>query len=73
METDEIKLGRVGHYSYQQSCQTASIVYVHPDNTINVAGWTHEGDTFRREQVPVGPNESDSHEFHLNRACPWGR
>lgn len=69
-----IKLGRVGHYSYQESCQTASICYVDDKaGTVNVAGWTHQGDVFKRELVTVGPNESPEAEFHLNRDCPWQR
>ena len=76
MTPDEIKLGRVGHYSYQNVCQTASIVFVidRPNDLVqlrvNVAGWTHDGDAFRRSDVPVGPIEGDQEEFHLNRDCP---
>jgi hypothetical protein len=71
---DEVKLGRVGHYSYQSVCQTALITYVHDENTVNVGGWNHAGDTFRRELVAFGHSEDlDTAEFHLNRECPWQR
>lgn len=69
---DEIKLGRVGHYSYQEVCQVALIVYVDGD-LVNVAGWNHAGDNFRREEVPVGISDATTGEFHLNRDCPWHR
>lgn len=81
MNPDEIKLGRVGHYSWQNACQTASICYVHePDPNsvnqpmkVNLAGYSHTGDQFRREEVKVGPIEGDEAEFHFNRDCPWNR
>lgn len=82
---DEIKLGRVGHYSFQKVCQTASIVLVGDPSfdpgtgneeplLVNVAGWTHQGDPFSRRDVPVGNSaDSASGEFHLNRDCPWSK
>ena len=78
VEEDQIKLGRVGHYSYQQVCQTASICYVHPSfegkpRAVNVAGYNHAGDPFRRESVDFGPTEGENAEFHLNADCPWSR
>lgn len=72
--TEEIKLGRVGHYSYQNVCQTATVCWVAPDSDfVNVAGYSHTGDGFRREAVPVGPDDNPEGEFHLNRECPWNR
>ena len=83
MSEDEIKLGRVGHYSYQQVCQTGLITDVHPEAfdtatgklpvKVNVAGWTKDGDPFSRRGVVFGVNEGDEGEFHLNRDCPWTR
>ncbi len=82
-EGQEVKLGRVGHYSYQSVCQTALIVKVYPPAydsetggvlKVNVAGWDGEGDGFARRGVPVGHTaESPEGEFHLNRECPWNR
>lgn len=80
----EIKLGRVGHYSYQEVCQTAMIVKVHAKaydtdaggelpRQVNVAGWDHEGNEFSRRGVPFGHTDSPEGEFHLNRDCPWER
>lgn len=72
--SEAVKLGRVGHYSYQQSCQRASICFVNADGTVNVDGATHEGDHFSRRNVPVGASpESPHEEFHFNRECPWER
>lgn len=74
IQNDEIKLGRVGHYSYQNVCQTAMVVFVDVGaEKVNVAGYSHTGDGFRREAVLVGPVEGDDAEFHLNAACPWNR
>ena len=85
-----IVLGRVGHYHNPgaRSCQTALVVLADPldashldapDGTVNLAVWQHDGEQFRREDVPVkAPNESlgeqgDVATFHLTRDCPWGR
>lgn len=81
MMDDEIKLGRVGHYSYQNVCQTALIVQVHAKQfstteggelprIVNVAGWDHEGNEFSRRGVPFGHTDDPEAEFHLNRDCP---
>ena len=80
---DEIKLGRVGHYSYQQVCQTALITDVLPDafdtatgklpTRVNVAGWSHDGDAFSRRGVAFGVSPGSEAEFHLNRDCPRGQ
>lgn len=80
---DEIKLGRVGHYSYQEVCQTASICFVSAPAfdsetgegtvSVNVAGWDHEGNAFSRRGVPVGHTEDPAAEFHFNRDCPWSK
>jgi hypothetical protein len=81
---DEVKLGRVGHYSYQEVCQEASITHVYPKQfdsdiggelprLVNVHGHSQEGDCFTRRGVPFGHTESPEGEFHLNRDCPWER
>lgn len=83
--SDEIKLGRVGHYSIDETCWTAMIVNVLPKAfdtvtgelppRINVAGWDHEGNAFSRRGVEIGPVDHDVREgvFHLNRDCPQER
>lgn len=82
--SDEIKLGRVGHYSFQQTCQTASISKVLDEAFdpatgasrgifVNVAGFSHDGDPFSRRMVPVGPVEGDNGEWHFNKDCPWAK
>ena len=83
MDKNEVKLGRVGHYSYQEVCQEATIVHVYPPSydsdtgeatiKVNVAGHTQDGDAFSRRNVTVGPNDGPDAEFHLNRDCPWER
>lgn len=81
---DEIKLGRVGHYSYQEVCQTAIITHVNPKQfdsnaggelprLVNVAGWDQAGNAFSRRGVPFGHQEGPEAEFHLNRECPWAK
>lgn len=81
---DEIKLGRVGHYSYQDVCQEASIVHVHPKQfdtnaggelprLVNVHGHSQDGDCFSRRGVVFGHNDDPREEFHLNRDCPFER
>ena len=84
-QDNEIKLGRVGHYSYQDVCQEATIVKVHPKSfdsdaggelprQVNVHGHSGEGDCFTRRGVTFGHSESSPEgEFHLNRDCPWSR
>lgn len=83
MLDDEIKLGRVGHYSYQEVCQEATIVAVLPKvfdsdtgeqpRLVNVHGHTIDGDCFARTGVPFGVTDGPEAEFHLNRECPFGR
>lgn len=83
MSDDEIKLGRVGHYSYQEVCQEASIVAVLPKafdsdsgelpRQVNVHGHTSEGDCFSRHGVLYGLHDGPDAEFHLNRECPFDR
>ena len=80
---DEVKLGRVGHYSYQEVCQEATIVHVFPptydSNTgeatvkVNVHGHIQDGDCFARMHVNYGHKDGPDAEFHLNRDCPWGK
>lgn len=82
---DEIKLGRVGHYSYREVCQAAEIVKVHPKQfdsdvggelprLVNVHGHDQEGGCFSRRGVPFGHTENAPEgEFHLNRDCPFER
>lgn len=75
------KLGEPGHYSYQQVCQAAWVVYVHDDGKVNLhddgkvnlAGFSHTGDGIRREEVKVGPIDGDDAEFHIAAECPWSR
>lgn len=78
---DEIKLGRIGHYSYQNVCQQAEIVHVHAKQfstteggelprLVNVHGHDQEGDCFSRRGVPFGHIDGPEAEFHLNRDCP---
>jgi hypothetical protein len=74
-DKDEIKLGRVGHYTVaDEVCQEASIVHVYPPTfdsdggatvQVNIHGHTPDGDCFSRRHVTFGG------EFHLNRDCPW--
>ena len=85
VEGSEVKLGRVGHYSYQEVCQTALITKVYPPAydsesgdipqiKVNVAGWTGDGDAFSRRGVTVGVSPDNAEgEFHFNRECPWNR
>lgn len=80
---DEIKLGRVGHYSIREVCQTALITDVLPEafdsetgklpQRVNVAGWSKDGDAFSRRGVLFGVSQADEGEFHLNRDCPEHR
>ena len=84
MSDDEIKLGRVGHYSTSdQECHEATIVAVLPrafdsdsgelPRVVNIHGHTSEGESVTRTGVRVGPFGGPDPEFHLNRSCPWGR
>lgn len=81
-DKSEIKLGRVGHYSYQEVCQEATIVHVNPPAfdsdggysiTVTITGHDQDGDEFVRKGVKVGVIEGPDAEFHLNRDCPWER
>lgn len=69
----EIKLTRLGHYSYQQSCQAAIIVRVRPDGLVNLVVWDGSGDQQKHGRVPVRPVTEITATFHLSRECPWGR
>lgn len=83
----EIVLGRVGHYHVPAgdsagSCQTAIVAFVHDNGegapslhlAVNVAGFEHDGEPFRRLDVPVAaPSSQPSASFHLTRDCPYGR
>lgn len=82
--TDDIKLGRIGHYSYQQVCQHARVVFVLPDafdsevgdklpTKVTIAGEDHDGNHFSRRGVPVGVFSGPEAEFHLNMECPFGK
>lgn len=68
-----MKLNTSGHYSYQNVCQAAWVVFVDVTDKVNVAGFNHQGDWFRRENVPVGPIDGEEGEFHTSEACPWNR
>jgi hypothetical protein len=81
-DADAIKLGRIGHYSYQQACQTAMVVRVREDGRVNLVAWDQTGDTRSHGRVDVAPPDVGKNlesivdgkaTFHLNRQCPWGR
>jgi hypothetical protein len=70
---EEIKIGRAGHYSFQTTCQEATVVFVNEDGLVTIRGHDHTGDPFSRIDVAVqGPIEGQA-TFHLTRQCPWGR
>lgn len=57
------------------SCQTAVVVGVnsHEDvTTVNLRGWTHEGEEFRHLEVATDADPRSA-SFHLSRDCPFGR
>lgn len=83
---DQMVLGRVGHYHVPGptgtggTCQTAIVAHSREavENsrpaTVNLGGWEHDGETFRRLDVPVvKPDAAVGHSFHLTRDCPWAR
>lgn len=81
----DIVLGRVGHYHVPSgdgagSCQVAIVAFVRPAGSdgairVDLAAFQHDGEPFRRVDVPVLVPESagDPASFHLTRDCPWGR
>ena len=85
-----IKLGERGHYYLPTAgagtCQFAEVVHANDDGTVNLAAWQHDGEPFRRLDVPVigstfgfEPDITDrlaAHEgasFHPLVACPFGK
>jgi hypothetical protein len=74
----EIVLGRIGHYTYESTCQTAIVTQVvaYTDgrtSLVNLGVWTHGGQQEPRTSVPAGPPARAGESFHLTRDCPWGR
>jgi hypothetical protein len=69
----ELVLGRIGHYSYAETCQTALVVKVQPDNSVNVVAFDSDGDARPHLSVPTGGVNQGTETFHLTRECPWGR
>lgn len=74
-QLEEIKLGRVGHYSYQSTCQTAIVASVVGQRplAVNLLVVDSDGDSEKRKGVVVSGPQDGQATFHLNRDCPWGR
>lgn len=68
----EIVLGRIGHYSYQSTCQTAIVVRAGSPR-LNLTVFQQDGQTEGRTSVLCGRPRDGEATFHLNRDCPWGR